>query len=188
LIELLVVLLVTAILLAIALPAIAGARKNAKAIACQSNLRSLATAVQAYASAHEALPMASFLTDLNLGRQELLDALAPHLSAELPRQDGSGLHAGPPFICPSDRTYGIASGFSYVYAPAHLMVDPWWLWDPYHLPSNPRVGATVLRSYESKQGIPLLWEYDHFHGNQLGIAARGGRYQVFLDGSVKPAP
>jgi prepilin-type N-terminal cleavage/methylation domain-containing protein/prepilin-type processing-associated H-X9-DG protein len=68
LVELLVVIGIIAVLIGILLPTLAGARKSAQDINCQSNLRQLATAYHMYATAHKGwLPLNQ--RDFNVGAQ-----------------------------------------------------------------------------------------------------------------------
>lgn len=123
LVELLVVMGVIAVLIAIAVPALRGARSAALRIACQQNLRSLHLATQGYLNDyHATLPWADVLTDYPGGHEEPLPALEAYLDADPPRLDTRGIVVtDAPWLCPADHEWAHATGTSYDYFPASIM-------------------------------------------------------------------
>jgi prepilin-type N-terminal cleavage/methylation domain-containing protein/prepilin-type processing-associated H-X9-DG protein len=189
LVELLVVLAVLSLLIALALPALAGARRRASATACQANLRGLGAAIHGFASDHDGLPVASLLTDARVDRSELLVALSPYLTINFEPGSG-GTPTAAPFVCPADKQYGPVSGLSYAYAAALLMNAPNWLFDPYHVPQQSGAGKVAQRIYDANDGSKwkLMFDYDFFHAPKRHPQDRpeGGRNTLFYDGSVRP--
>lgn len=123
LVELLVVIGVIAILIAIAVPAMRGARTAAQSVGCQTNLRSLHLATAAYLNDYErVLAYAEVLIYYPTGDEDPLPALESYVDAPLPRVDAQGVVVtGQPWICPGDRGWGQQSGTSYDYFPAAIM-------------------------------------------------------------------
>jgi prepilin-type processing-associated H-X9-DG protein len=68
LVELLIVVGIVALLIAILLPALSVARENAKAVACLSNLRQLATAAHGYCGANRGSYPLAYWTEVRLPR------------------------------------------------------------------------------------------------------------------------
>lgn len=151
LIELLVVLGIIAILCAIAVPALAGARAAARNARCLQNLRSLGTSVSLYMDAHKGLlPYANEIYSIYSGWTAPLDALEPYLGAALPSISGTDITTREPFLCPADRgERAIHFGMSYGYLPAVFMQvsDP----DP----STAQVHVT--RMYQKDPLESILW-------------------------------
>jgi prepilin-type N-terminal cleavage/methylation domain-containing protein len=87
LIELLVVIAIIALLMAALLPALQGARKHARAVVCQSNLRQWGTALDLYVQEHEG----RFPTD-NSGGAGIWFLRGVFLSKDDPNADPSSLH------------------------------------------------------------------------------------------------
>jgi prepilin-type N-terminal cleavage/methylation domain-containing protein/prepilin-type processing-associated H-X9-DG protein len=87
LLELIVVVAIIAILLAILLPIVASARRQSVTAVCASNLRSLAIAMNAYASENRGcMPIAEWIYDSSVGevgppwgRQQWAELIAPYL-------------------------------------------------------------------------------------------------------------
>lgn len=123
LIELLVVIGVIAVLIAIGIPALRGARSAALRVSCQQNLRTLHLATQGYLNDHDAiLPWAEVLTDYSGGDEDPLPALSAYIDAELPRVDEQGqVVSGAPWLCPADHEWGVVTGISYDYFPGAFM-------------------------------------------------------------------
>lgn len=86
LLELLVVLTLIGILIGLLLPAIQGARRSARRLACQSNLRQWAVAVEHYASAHNcSLPgrgQGIQPTEIFNRMRDWFNALPPYMESE----------------------------------------------------------------------------------------------------------
>jgi prepilin-type N-terminal cleavage/methylation domain-containing protein len=87
LIELLVVIAIIALLMAALLPALQGARKRARAVACQSNLRQWGTTLDLYTQEHEG----RFPTDSS-GGAGIWFLRGVFLSKDDPNADPSSLH------------------------------------------------------------------------------------------------
>lgn len=141
LIELLVVVAIIALLLAILLPSLAGARAQTKRVKCQANLRSIGHAVQFYLQdQRDTFPDAPFYGCLGyIGRSQyhiLLGSQTPESQRPMNRYFGvtdDTLGLGPQveykrndaFECPADRgdayfklvgKYFVEHGTSYTYA------------------------------------------------------------------------
>ncbi len=109
LIELLVVIAIVAILLAILLPALAGAKKAGRATICLNNLRSLGAASVQYADDHRELVVPSYNMPDGVGNVPL-DGWGPILDRDeyLPGQEGEARGV---FNCPETKDVeGMALG------------------------------------------------------------------------------
>lgn len=122
LIELLASIAVMATLMALALPAMSGARESGKRAVCLAGLQGFGRAFILYRSDHEELlPFAEFPISIERGFLDPLPALAPYLDRAVPRVDERGrMQTGAPYTCPSDPQ-GPERGVSYVYPPYEVM-------------------------------------------------------------------
>jgi type II secretory pathway pseudopilin PulG len=149
LIELLVVLGVIALVVAIALPSLAGARDSSRRTRCLANLRGLSVSTVAYAQNYSSFPLTEALSNRFEGRMTmpmLLDGV--EVDAPIP-----GHHR-----CPSDIESS-PDWASYVFAPARLMRS--FSDDDFYLPSTPDEGLetppTLWRQYESGVITAPIW-------------------------------
>lgn len=111
LIELLVVIAVIALLIAIILPAIGGARKTSKALACAAQLRGQGQGLVLYNNDHKEAVIPSFnMTGTTGGAGVPLDGWAPILDRD-GYMTGNQVKGGNPFYCPETfDVAGVASG------------------------------------------------------------------------------
>ena len=98
-----------------------------------------------------------------------------------------------PYVCPSDRQYSRALGFSYVYGPSSFMqVSPedWThtdMVDIRRLYTEPQAfGSKIAQS----RGLPVFLDYKRFHVKEEKWSSyqapdMTGVNQAFLDGSVR---
>lgn len=122
LVELLVVIGVIAILIAITLPALRGARTAAMSVGCQNNLRSIFAASASYLNDHERiLPFAEVIIWYPIGDEAPLPAIGSYIDAPLPRMENGVVVTAQPWLCAEDQEWGPASGTSYDYFPALIM-------------------------------------------------------------------
>lgn len=128
LIELLVVINIIAIMLAILIPSLAGARHAARRTKCSANLRTLGAALQMYTDWENKgiFPVVSFSwqpPDAARAREPFV-VIAPYLDTPLPQPASSGQPASDaPFVCPADQLYSRTLGFGYEFFPARFMHD-----------------------------------------------------------------
>lgn len=88
------------LLMAILLPALSSARKQAKAVLCRAQLRSLMTAIQTYASQNSGAVVPSYnMHGVSVGVLNPLDGWGPILDAGL-YITGNGSLKDNPFVCP----------------------------------------------------------------------------------------
>ncbi len=121
LIELLVVISIIALLVGILLPALGAARRSARAIVCQANMKNLTTAFVAYGTDHQGWwPGWATLAYSDI-KNEHMGAWIPCNSLQLPEgtvdlADGSIWDYTPDygvFSCPEDEYSHLSSGLSY---------------------------------------------------------------------------
>jgi prepilin-type N-terminal cleavage/methylation domain-containing protein/prepilin-type processing-associated H-X9-DG protein len=122
LVELLVVIGIIAVLIAILLPTLAGARRTAADTQCASNLKQLVTAMIMYANEHKG----RYPVNMNTGAGSPVYAYwydAERIGRYLPKtlQYGTGSVRGTVFICPRDEGAGRSYGMNYW---ASSKVDP----------------------------------------------------------------
>ncbi|MEM8738311.1 MAG: prepilin-type N-terminal cleavage/methylation domain-containing protein [Planctomycetota bacterium] len=116
LIELMVVLGIIALLVALLLPTLAGARRAAQRVTCSSNLRQLGIVFESYTQENdEAYPDARPipLPFLSISTQP---PLYNYLDVWLPLETGPGTNRL--YDCPDDDTVYPLAGMSYVYSPS----------------------------------------------------------------------
>lgn len=177
LVELLVALATIAILIAVALPAIAGARESARRAACMVNLKSLSTAAELYRSKQgNVLPWTTRAPDLRAGRSSPLGELSLYLDAPIPVLDDAGSLPSAPWRCPSDRETAPSVGWSYVYFPTDLM--------NYYEFRSSAPGLQATRYFDERPEEPILAEADAFHARSRQHARR---LVATLDGAVSEA-
>jgi prepilin-type N-terminal cleavage/methylation domain-containing protein/prepilin-type processing-associated H-X9-DG protein len=105
LIELIVVIAIIALLIALLLPAITDAKKNAQAIQCASNLRQLTTAMISYATEFNGKFPPNTATYKMYWYNK--DEIGRHISSPLTLSDNS--IAGGVFVCPNDLAGAVRS-------------------------------------------------------------------------------
>ena len=172
LMKVLVVLLSVAVLVAIALPVIGGARGAARSAACFASLRGLHTLVDGYRATFKgSMPMALYSADLRLGRVEPFAALASIGGLTL----DAGTQRQSPWFCRADaRPEADFPGVSYAYLSldlAGLLVG-----EPL-AQSAARLGKMVGEAPNE----PLFCDDLPRHGPS---ASGGGQHFVRLDGGV----
>jgi type II secretory pathway pseudopilin PulG len=145
LIELLVVALFIAVCLGLLLPALSGARGNARELACRANLHQLGFLLYHYTTDYKDIP---------------------HAAA--PDPDNRVLPLDAPLAtwrCPSNAARwqnGFISAYWYI-APRYLYDDSGTAYRPW----------MVIQTYEMNPGRPTFWEYEVVHGGRLQVAWSG---------------
>lgn len=190
-IELIAVVAVIGVLLAILLPALAGARRAARSAACLVNLRSIGQAVQMYRGDNDGLlPFANAHIDFSLDYRDPLPALEQYLDVPLPTfNDRAEIISGAPFICPDDSQDWPRLGASYFYTPVDLM-NYWFTFSFDPLPQSRKLLAQrATTAYLSRDSSVILFaENAPYHASdtapQFPLA---GRNVLLLDGSARRA-
>lgn len=101
LVELLVVLSIAALLMAILLPSLRGARHSARSVVCKSNLRNLMTGIGTYAAYHADFVVPSYnMRGVSSSRSNPLDGWGPILHKEGIILGNDTLKQNP-FVCPN---------------------------------------------------------------------------------------
>ncbi|QOJ00818.1 MAG: prepilin-type N-terminal cleavage/methylation domain-containing protein [Phycisphaeraceae bacterium] len=183
LVEVLVVVVVVGVLLGIALPWLAGARREGRVVACMGNLRSLGMAVESHMDrSGGVLPLALATASVRDGELAPFEEISAYLEAPLPRLSASGgVETGPPYVCPSDRSYAVEHGFSYGYGPMDFMRISYTA-DP----------ARDVTAYFRRTGVsdPILLDVWGFHRRRGPIegpnhGGPSGKNGWCMDGSVR---
>ncbi|QOJ00731.1 MAG: prepilin-type N-terminal cleavage/methylation domain-containing protein [Phycisphaeraceae bacterium] len=176
LIEVVVSIGVISVLISLSAGALAGARREARRVACSANLRTLGIATERFADANRGrLPLATRPIDLRAGRADPIPALSAYLDAEAPRLDGDGIVVGGgPWRCPEDRAVFAETGCSYGYFPSAFM--------EVSLSRDPSADVTAIYLRSGWRGP--VW------GDRLGYHAAsgvkdGGRNYYCFDGGVR---
>lgn len=149
LIELLVCIIIIAVLLSIILPALKGAREQARISRCSSNLRSMATATINYEINNRYYPYVADLDPFALwialdGYADLSEPSAPNYIE--------------PWACPSDNMNDIWPQAMYYYTGTSYAYYPGVIWR-----SNPRI---VMATYMAcNYRLPLFHDGRAFHLN-----------------------
>ncbi len=166
LVELLVVIAIIAILAGLLMPAIGGARRKAKSIACTSNLANIGKMVMMYLQDNrEMFPYAAAKPTINVDDPRIVDVLEPY-------------HSGSTkvFCCPEDwqETFYKAQGSSYEY--------------------NTMLGGRIIgKGRRMSTMTPVMFDYEPFHRNySFGVTPDtdyvpadnkyGGKNYLFIDG------
>lgn len=160
LIEILASIAIISVLVALALPAISGARDSAKRAKCLANLQGWGRAFTLYRGDYDGLlPFAEFPISLSRGFLDPLPALEGYIDHPLPRIDGAGeVQTGGPYICPGDPD-AHTRGVSYAYPPYEVMI------------LNPVRIATL--QYEYQPYLPIFQDHANFH--TAGVPRSGRR-------------
>ena len=166
LVELLVILGVSAVVMALARSAFSGSVESARRVGCAANLRSLHAGLQMYMDCGDGLlPYADVYMDLGRGLDEPFRTLVDWLDAP---PLALGKMRTLPWACPSDREAWRVFGTSYLYGPyAHF--------------------ASTL-SYANRRGAVTAWfRDDPALGVFLDVSLfHAGRTQaVGFDGSIR---
>lgn len=174
LIELIVTIMIIAILMAIALPFLKGARETAKRAACMVNLKSLATATEQYRSKQAGeLPWSTRRTNIAVGHRAPLDEIALYLDTSAPGTVGPDALPSAPWRCPSDAEIAVQTGWSYVYLPTDIM--------NYFEFRSSAAGRQATRYFDEHPESPIFAEGTSFH-DPSGTGRR--RLVATLDGAV----
>lgn len=166
LIELLVVIGIIAILVSITLPAIGGARAQARRLKCLTNLKGWGVAFQLYyAENRDRLPYVMPFYDVGVPFDpqdpQLLQVMDAYMDVPAPFYNEAGvLVVTEPYLCPADRAddAGRATGLSYQYWAGGLM-----LLREFRGESVNTVPLTVTRFYEMSPKFPLMADSQGWH-------------------------
>ncbi|MDP0492290.1 MAG: type II secretion system protein [Verrucomicrobiota bacterium JB023] len=151
--ELLVVIAVIAALAGIAIPIGMGIYRKAQKVRCQSNLREIGLALDAYANDHRGnLPD---LMSMRRKKNEDLPVLETVLSRYLTNPEV--------FRCPADKEFYQKSGSSYA-------------WN--HLVSGMNVNMMEFFGSEERSSIPLVGDKEAFHGKEDGTNLLYGDFRA----------
>lgn len=207
LVELLVVIGVIAVLIGLMMPMLIKARGSADRAKCLSNLHQIAVAYQMYLTEHKQRvmrvnPIPTDTALVSYTAPSLVEVLDPYMTKLPPRMTPTGVPAGgEAFHCPMDRlsakdmdpaalslppgvhvlTYFDAEGSSYEYnfyfnASA---VDP--------ITGINRIWAQALANAQAPneimplapQQLPLVFDYETFHGTPKQMQARNAMFADF---------
>lgn len=192
LIELLVVISIIAVLLGITIPALSGARENARRTKCLANLRSLGQGLFQYLNEKKSngiFPAVRPLQDPPPGGgandPSLLDLLTEYLSVEAPRRSDPNLPdsdfiTADVFKCPADipgatqgsfRATWAETGTSYEYVPGRFMFAV----EILRIAGNTQNGVT--KAYENNRSWVLLQDWVGWH---KGSPTRTGKNAAFF--------
>lgn len=165
LIEMLVVITVSAVLCALTMTALRGARQSARNAVCQSNLRTFATAITSYRAAHnDYLPLATTTVDLRSSQLAPLDALTQYLSVPLPSVGPDQvIIGGQPFACPADQRDFAEHGFSYLYLPMTAMSS---IASMHGAQDTPRLYARLLADRTDEE---FLTDFRFYHQGKRNV-------------------
>lgn len=172
LIELLVVMSIISLLVGLAMPGLAWARKRADQAACLSNLRQISIGLTAYLPDNrDNLPYLIPLSQDELDPKER-DALLVQLEKYVTNTAV--------FECPSDRDeVAILYGSSYDYYPGWIM----WARELFRGEPRKTVARTVTKFYELTPGKwPIMADAQSWHNLDTGV----GRNASYWDGSASP--
>lgn len=180
LVELLVVISIIGILVGITMPALGGARQQARRLKCLMNLHGWGHALELYYKDNkEVLPYVPPFYDIGIPHDpwdpSLLDALEGFMDVPPPYYDSDNvLHVYPPFLCPSDddADAGRATGLSYQYWAGGLMLAREVVRGERH-PER-----TVTRFYELNPKFPVMADARPWHpGNSTALEPGEKAYQ-----------
>lgn len=189
LIELLVVIAIIALLIGIIIPALGGARENARRVKCMVNLSSIGKAVQQYMDSRSRglLPIAVGLLETR-DRKLLAYELRDFLDSPVPTKGADGRYeVADPWRCPSDvksddqasnfePSYR-ATGSSYEYWPGTIM-----LVSDFVAINLARPEFSLTKMYQTRKW-PIVSDYNQLHtGRAPGLDRRNGLY---LDGGMR---
>ncbi|HLO42423.1 MAG TPA: type II secretion system protein [Phycisphaerales bacterium] len=170
LVELLVTLMILAVLMALTIPLLRGVADSGRRVACLRNLSQFGVAFGLYANDHDdLLPWATYNVDVAKGVTEPFTALGDYLDSPTIKD----VHArqawkGSLFHCPSDSTFALVKGVSYVYFPAEDML----LWPE----ASPQ--RSVSRMYLADPMSVILKDRDLFHAKPRGTRSASGASAV----------
>ncbi|HEX8875247.1 MAG TPA: prepilin-type N-terminal cleavage/methylation domain-containing protein [Phycisphaerales bacterium] len=189
LIELLVVIAIIALLIGIIIPALGGARENARRVKCMVNLSSVGKAMQQYMDSRSkgVLPIAAGLLSTP-DRKTLPEVISEFLDSPVPLKGDDGLYTvADPWKCPSDlrsadpasnyaATHKV-SGASYEYWPGTIM-----LVTDFIALDLARPEFSLTKVYQTRKW-PVLADADQWHtGRGPGQDRRNALY---LDGGMR---
>ena len=168
LVELLVVVLVIAVLIGLAIPALSSARDAARATRCLANIRSLGSAVEAYKDANSGrYPFANHTADVRFEFTAPYPVIGTMLGVSPPGTDEEIARRIEPFVCPADNPAGAWSGFSYIYRPWDMMAT----WPG----PDPQLGVSRVLAALPQEVIFVEAVYRH-HGTGAAYRNDGAAY------------
>jgi len=188
LIELIVVILIIAVLVSILLPALGGARKEARRIECLTNLKSLGVGLQLYYEDNDTtLPFVLQTDDGFEADESLVDLMADYIDAPTPRfneQTGLFENVHAPYRCPEDlvgndeqtnfEPVWRTNGSSYWYNAGEFM-----FFVETFMPDRRDPARFVTRVYEQRSYDigPVVSDADNWHReNAQGNAGKNALY------------
>jgi len=178
-VETLVVMGIVALLMALAVPALAGARRAGRDIQCRRNLRDLGVALRMYMDNENGgvLPAVHGYSDGWQSYLEFVDVIKPFLAAPAPTDPNVDLATRLyPYMCPLDHDIGPKQGFSYDYLGGAYMID--WLGSG---EIDPSLAQQMTLRYEAGEYSGLIRDIRSWHGGDPG------RFRNYLhwDGHVE---
>ena len=182
LIEMIVVISIVGVLIALLLPALALARREARSVACQSNLRSMYQGFKRYQDSSDGrLPLTESPFRIDHDLLSPVKEIAAHLDVQMPGRDSYGdLRSSAPWRCPSDRSEADKWGWSYDYWPAPLF-------SYYRLDGNPAGKVTAI--YEADSSLPLIVDAFPGHAPESTVKPQQSnghaRFMLRYDGRIE---
>jgi len=144
LIELLVVIAVTALLMAVLLPVVRNARRQAQAVVCQAKLRQWGIGFSAYAGDHDGRMPEYYVETPRLVENRFWSRSPWFLSLEAYTTDYEDM-----LLCPTTKRRWVGPSF-----------NPW----SYHHPQRPYFSSHIDGSY-GYNGWLSAWSHDHVAGH-----------------------
>ncbi|HYE60870.1 MAG TPA: type II secretion system protein [Phycisphaerales bacterium] len=175
LIELLVVISIIALLMAILLPTLSGAREAARRTKCLANLKGIGQGVQLYLNTEGKGYILPKVRPLNSGTNQndpsLFDVMVRYVDAAVPQEtapDSGEWVVSDPWKCPSDQKTWRATGTSWEYPPGDAMLAA-------EMAVLSNVQHAVSKAYEVfPVKLPILVDANDWHNPRYDVETRSG--------------